>query len=552
MVTHVYSGDLVTTGTAIYHVPDYEDIVVTRDADIVSTDSHGISAGGICTITVLGNVTSYGSAVFMDSTGHQSLFVGLGATLTTTQNVSGNAAVFSNNGDKDLYNAGTIAAPAAIGVLLFGGNNAIVNTGQIQGQSGVVMGYLNDAGDTLYNSGVIASGTSQSTSLGSFQLNAVFLGGGNGSITNTATGEIVAMAASGSAIRLDAEATASVITNAGVIHTLAGATAIDAAQVVLTTTTQSFFNSGTVQGMVNSYLGGAAVNGVVNSGRMIGNVVLGANDDFYDGRGGQVVGIVFGGAGNDSYSLSDNLTQISEVGGSGIDTVNVSFNYELRSQFENLNLSGTADLRAYGNELDNRINGNMGDNRINGGDGNDTIVALTGDDFVLGVAGNDQINGGFGNDSVWGGDGDDNMTGDGGDDMMSGGAGNDSMSAGAGDDMLNGGAGADRLTGGTGADLFLFSRASDVGAPLSPTDVVTDFAHLTDTLDFSGIDANAGLAGNQSFFFLNGGAFTGAGGELRYTRALGLLQMDLNGDGAADIEMTLTNHALLTVDDFIL
>jgi Ca2+-binding RTX toxin-like protein len=92
-------------------------------------------------------------------------------------------------------------------------------------------------------------------------------------------------------------------------------------------------------------------------------------------------------------------------------------------------------------------------------------------------------------------------------------AGHDTISGGEGNDLIDGGAGVDRMTGGTGSDIFDFDSSGEAG------DVITDFTHLVDAIDLSGMDASSALAGNNAFAWWGTGAFgTGAGGELRYAK----------------------------------
>ena len=71
------------------------------------------------------------------------------------------------------------------------------------------------------------------------------------------------------------------------------------------------------------------------------------------------------------------------------------------------------------------------------------------------------------------------------------------------------------MTGGAGADDFDFNTVAEMGNGAT-RDVITDFAHLSDDIDLSTIDANGAAAGNTAFTFLaaNGAAFTGAAGQL--------------------------------------
>ena len=80
-----------------------------------------------------------------------------------------------------------------------------------------------------------------------------------------------------------------------------------------------------------SYFGYSGVDTVINTGTMVGNVLLDAGNDFYDGRGGTVVGTINGGDGNDILiggSGADKFCWITSgsnwiVGGGGDDTVTI-------------------------------------------------------------------------------------------------------------------------------------------------------------------------------------------------------------------------------------
>ena len=82
-------------------------------------------------------------------------------------------------------------------------------------------------------------------------------------------------------------------------------------------------------------------------------------------------------------------------------------------------------------------------------------------------------------------------------------------------------------------------------------DIITDFVSGTDRIDFSGIDANTGVAGNQAFTMLGTAAFFGVAGQLRYdvVGADTVMQGDVNGDGVADFELQLTGiHSFVPAD----
>jgi uncharacterized protein len=178
------------------------------------------------------------------------------------------------------------------------------------------------------------------------------------------------------------------------------------------------------------------------------------------------------------------------------------------------------------------------------------INGTNGFDLLFGTAGNDIINALDGGDIVFG---------DSGDDSIFGGLGRDSLNGGAGMDILVGGAGADILSGGSGQDIFRFNdigdapRATGRFAALN-RETILDFSSANgvnhDLIDLSAIDANANVAGDQSFAFVGSSRFTGIAGQLRY--ADGILQGDVNGDRVADFEIYMVTTPPLDTTDFIL
>lgn len=146
-------------------------------------------------------------------------------------------------------------------------------------------------------------------------------------------------------------------------------------------------------------------------------------------------------------------------------------------------------------------------------------------------------------------------------------AGNDTLSGGGGSDRLTGGFGRDVMTGGLSTDVlvrdvFVFNFASESGKTAATRDIITDFRHLTDDIDLSGIDANGLAAGTTAFSFLAaaGAAFTGVRGQLHWllinpAGTAGdktIIEGDINGDKVADFQIELTGLKTLTAADFVL
>jgi Ca2+-binding RTX toxin-like protein len=168
-------------------------------------------------------------------------------------------------------------------------------------------------------------------------------------------------------------------------------------------------------------------------------------------------------------------------------------------------------------------------------------------------------------------------------DTLLGGAGNDTLLGRAGADIITGGDGADYLSGGSnlgafgndGArDSFMFNTVTEIGVGAAH-DQISGFEYGVDKIDFSAIDADATLAGNQAFHISNGvtvfGAqsaqFDGSAGALTVTPyatnssddfGVGYtIQGDINGDSIADFELSVyggRNNALgnLGLNDLIL
>ncbi len=289
-------------------------------------------------------------------------------------------------------------------------------------------------------------------------------------------------------------------------------------------------------------------------------------------------------------------------------TVEVAATAALKSGFADATLLGIGNFHLTGNALANRLTGNAGDNRLYGGAGNDRLYGDAGADSLDGGAGADTMSGGPGYDRyVVDNPGDviegeigysqgggidtveawidftmkpnleilrlqgaadlkgygtwapENMVGNTGRNLLDGSNGNDTLNGKAGDDTLIGGMGADLLMGEDGADVFLYRAAAESPAGAAGRDFINGFVHGQDRIDLSAIDANPYAAGDQAFRFIGAAGFSakgaGAAGELRHYwwGAAGLLvEADINGDGAADMQIyvNLTNY--MQAADFIL
>ena len=275
------------------------------------------------------------------------------------------------------------------------------------------------------------------------------------------------------------------------------------------------------------------------------NVLWGGagNDQLSGGTG---IDTLYGGTGDDTYTVDSTLViyggisstvydlAVEDVGG-GIDTVQTGFSWTLGDYFENLTLTGLADIDGTGNALDNIITGNESTLSTSSLRGFNLLLGMAGNDTLIGLGGNDTLDGGSGNDAMAGGtdsdtyvidsigdtvlelsgegvdivlssldytistyvenltltgtadlDGTGNvftnrLTGNAGANQLFGLDGSDSLYGGAGNDTLDGGNGNDSLTGGEGDDLFVIDTAIDFISELSTggTDTVQSTATYT-------------------------------------------------------------------------
>lgn len=166
----------------------------------------------------------------------------------------------------------------------------------------------------------------------------------------------------------------------------------------------------------------------------LGNDTLlgGGGNDLLDG--GEGADHLAGGHGDDMYVIDEAGDVVSEVAGQGSDTIRSSINVTLSDHVERIELVGSADITATGNDQNNELIGNQGGNHLQG---------LAGNDMLDGDAGNDQLDGGIG------------------DDVLLGGAGRDELLGGVGNDILDGGIDVDRLIGGEGNDIYRVDSSDD-------------------------------------------------------------------------------------------
>ena len=350
------------------------------------------------------------------------------------------------------------------------------------------------------------------------------------------------------------------------------------------------------------------INGTSGSDQLFG---FGGNDKLNGGigndllDGGTGADKLAGGIGDDIYLVDNVADAITEGGASGTDWVRASVSWTLKSNVENLELTGTADLMGTGNELDNLITGNAGSNVLNGKAGIDMLRGGEASDiYVIGLAADHPAaeitdSGGSGDEirfaattasslklyagdtgierivlgtgtgavatstgsaalnvdaselanavSIVGNSGANILTATAYDDLIDAGKGADFVLGGGGNDRLVGGLGNDSLTGGDGADLFVFNTAPNTS---SNKDTLLDFQSGVDHIElslsiFKALGTSVGDLG-EAQFWAAAGAVKGHDVDDRviYNTSTGSLYYDADGSGrGAAVEIALLGTA---------
>lgn len=313
---------------------------------------------------------------------------------------------------------------------------------------------------------------------------------------------------------------------------------------------------------------GTALNGTGNTlantitGNYAGNNLKGlsgndtingmSGDDTIDGGTG--ADSMTGGDGNDTYYV-DNTGDVIygeqpdyAYGPSGLfygaDKVISTVSYTLGANLERLQLAGTANINAGGNELDNRITANTGSNYLDGGLGNDTLtyvdhttavtvsLATTSAQATVG-SGTDRV---VNFENLTGGSAGDRLTGNALANTLDGGLGSDTLTGGAGDDTYwvnapgdviveNASAGLDtvRVNGVAGNTFTLTANVENIVFETATYDALNAVGNTLGNLMVGNLGGNS-LSGGDGNDTLDGGVGTdqligGAGDDVYYVDA---------------------------------
>ena len=298
--------------------------------------------------------------------------------------------------------------------------------------------------------------------------------------------------------------------------------------------------------------------------------------------GGAGIDTLAGGVGDDVYYLNNAKDVVIEAAGNGYDSIVVNFTADLLNyaNVDELRLTGTAAINAFGNADGNEIIGNAGDNIIDGRGGSDSMSGLKGNDTYYVDNANDStweladegidtvissvthvLKSNVENLKLAAGAGAINGTGNDLDNLI---VGNQSAN------ILTGGAGADTMKGGKGDDIYNVDNSGDkiienanegydaVGSSVDYTlsANVEALALLGSAVKASGNALDNHIEGNDGNNIIDGGAgqdlmIGGKGNDTYYVDNAKDTVTELVGEGIDTIVSSIAfNNAIAEVENY--
>lgn len=309
-----------------------------------------------------------------------------------------------------------------------------------------------------------------------------------------------------------------------------------------------FINAGNGNDTVNGGVGDDILIGGVGDDNLYG---MAGNDTLIGGMG---TNTLEGGSGNDTYYADVDTNTIVEKLNEGTDKVFSSVDFVLSANVENLELTGSSDLTARVNALDNIIIGNSGDNYLLGGDGKDSLAGALGDDILDGQVGADTMFGGLGNETYVIDNIGDVVT-----ELAGVGTGTDTVMASinytlganvenlalkssatiaTGNELANtleGNALANTLDGKVGADKMIGGDGNDTYYVDNSADVINETDNAVSGTDTAIASVNYTIGANVEKLTLTGTAVTATGNDLANTLTGNYLANTLTGLAGDDI-----------------
>ena len=321
---------------------------------------------------------------------------------------------------------------------------------------------------------------------------------------------------------------------------------------------------------------GTSSAGQMLTGNVLANNIVGSSGaDTLDGGAG--ADTLAGGLGDDVYYVDNSRDIVTEASGQGRDAIYSTVSYSLSGRhIETLTLTGSANVNATGNSLDNGLTGNSGNNVLNGGVGIDIMTGGLGDDiyYVDNIGDRVVEAAGQGNDMIYssvsyslGGRNVEQMILTGATNISATGNSYDNILTGnSGNNVLNGGGGADILTGGLGDDIYYVDNSADVVVESSGQGNDIVYSSVSYSLGGRNVEqliltgtANSNatgnsydniLTGNSGNNVLNGGGgadiLTGGGGqdEFRFSTSLAASNVDAITDFSVEADSIRLSSAI--------
>ncbi len=122
----------------------------------------------------------------------------------------------------------------------------------------------------------------------------------------------------------------------------------------------------------NDTLNGNNASDILNGG--IGDDILNGNNGDDNLNGGSGDDTMVGGTGDDTYTVDSTSDVVTENSSQGTDLIQSSVTFTASENVENLTLTGSSNINATGNSLNNTLTGNFGNNVLDGREGNDTVI----------------------------------------------------------------------------------------------------------------------------------------------------------------------------------